>query len=252
MITVIIQGTFHENCLDVLDEYKKYGPVIISCYSNDDTSKVPSDVTLIKSPLPEIQWYNVNNIYYQSFSSYRALSLVETPLVLKTRCNEKYSDVSKIINKIKENPQKMITCNVAFPRCSIQALHPSDHMIACCTAILRAIFYDVMALCKKLPVMDTNIYGKELGVEWIGHLLPEQIICLTFLKYRGIDLFNWPVPPTTDYLRQIMNKFIDVIPVEDLGDVTHSIFADGERRFRKGGEGLYGYLHESIRNIEEV
>lgn len=252
-IGIVIQGPFHENCLNVIDEYKKYGPVVISCYSTDNTDRVPNSVNLIKSVLPKVNWYNNLNIYYQAFSTLRGLHYLDTDFIIKIRANEQYSDISKFVKKVIENPHKIITNNVAFPRNSVQALHPSDHMMGSSRHNLIETFERVDRTCRNLPFMDKEmIFGSELNVEWMGHLLPEQIIALNWLEIKGITATYLAQNHSLENLKKIMLDNYDMVPVEDLGDVVHSIWVGYERRFRRGGEGLYGYPHESIKNISEV
>jgi hypothetical protein len=253
-IGIIIQGPWHTECTKSINEYKKYGDVVISTYFNYGAGYdvMNSNITILESPIPDIKWYNANNLYYQAYTTYMGLCLLETDNVIKVRCNESYSDISQFVQKILDNPNKIITNNIAFTRTKTNPLHPSDHMIGGNTAIIRAAFYDIMQTCKKLPAMESNIYGGELGFEWIGHLLSEQMICLHLLKYFGIDENYLKDNHDIESLNTIMKKHFDVVPVEDLGDVVHSISVPGGRNFRKNGEGLYGYEHESIKNMDDL
>jgi hypothetical protein len=253
-IGIVVQGPFHEQCRQSLDEYSKYGEVVISTYRNSGSS-IPltyyPHINVLENTLPKVDWYNVNNIYYQAYSTYRGLRVLNTEYTIKVRANESYSDISKFVQKMLDNPDKVITNNVAFPRTSIQPLHPSDHMIGCKTWLMQDTFSDVMAWCKTLPPMSTNLFGGERGLPWIGHVLAEQIICIYFLFNKGVD-GAFSKDHSIPTLNKVMREHFDVVPVEDLGEVVHSISVPEGRNFRKNGEGLYGYEHESIRNMDEL
>jgi len=250
MITTVIQGIFDSICLNNIDEYLKYGPVVISTYEDCEIPSLPDNVEVIKSIIPEINWYNGLNIFLQCFSTLRGLTKVKSDFVLKVRTNETYSNISKIIQKIKDYPNKIITNNVAFPRSHIQPFHPSDHMICAKTSSIIDMYSITYGWCKMLPNISGPIFIDKF--KWMGHLLPEQMLCISYLLSKNINIEKFNDNPNPEEVRNLMKEYYDVVPVEDLGEVIHSINVDGNRVFRKNGEGLYGYSHESIRNIADV
>jgi hypothetical protein len=205
-VTIVLQGRLHLNGWGCINKYKKFGKVIVSCWEDDLNPHSAEDIKIIRSKYPRNQFYNSSNFYYQCYSSLAGLLAVDTPFVIKVRSDEYYEDLNILLEKMSRQPHKMITNNVFFRIDSERKFHVSDHLIAGSTRDMIRTFQIASLLC------TTNhkfISGDQFGTK-LGRLVPEQIICCSFLKGKNI-------PINTDRSKQIMMQNFDVVKVQDFG-----------------------------------
>lgn len=246
-IDFIIQGPYHPHVLQSVEKYKEYGNIILSCYTSDEVPELPDYVKVIQSPVPyTVNAYNHCNIFFQCYTTLIGLYSSASPYVIKCRTEEIYGNIKPFVDKVLSS-KKLITGNVAFPRTSVQPFHPSDHLMGGSRAMMTNLFATCLEICVDKNVMQPFTWQDCL--DFIGEPLAETLLCLSYFQSQNVVI---PKKPTLAQQRELMIKMFEVIPVEDMSPVTHTIRVPQERRFRKDGEGLYGYPHESIRNINDV
>ena len=145
--TIIIQGRVCTISPQGIDEYLKFGPVILSCYEDDDVGNISSEVQIIKSPWPTMPYYGGMNVFLQSWTTYAGLVKVKTKFVIKVRSDESYSDLSQFINTIRDNENKLTTANIFFKKADREPLHPGDHVIGSTVNNMIGTFNHVQQIC---------------------------------------------------------------------------------------------------------
>lgn len=258
MVTIAIQGILNDISLSNINIYRKFGKVILGVYTTDlDKLTKKYDCKIVKIPFPPPEGTNHRNIYYQSWSSFHILEKVKTEFVIKVRSDEKFTDLKPIIDKINKYPNKLITNNVGFTSTKHVAYHPSDHLIACNTDILKKTFQHIINTCQQNKNYNSNehLIGNLLGINVHYKLSSEQVIFMSYLiaKY-GIDGTNQILKMN---MSDLMKQETDVVPFDDLGDIISSNSRDGEREYRNKEQLQCIYDNgpgciPCIRSIEEV
>lgn len=90
---------------------------------------------------------NEQNRYYHFHSVLLGLQSCSTKYAIKIRSDEFYSNLSPIVDAIKDNDGKLITTDVFFRNCNMP-YHPSDHVVAGTTIVMT----DTFDLAKKMCI----------------------------------------------------------------------------------------------------
>jgi hypothetical protein len=231
--TVIIQGPMCRESIDNIKEYYKHANVIISTwsnslFSNDVIQEIEKYAKIIVSEPIYISknYLNQANILYQSLSTYNGLINVNTKFSIKVRSDEKFTDLSKLLDKHKKNTDKIICSNIFFRKPKLYAYHISDHIICGRTDILLKSFDDIKNICNTSKNIK-DIINIMTPIPNMRRLVPEQIICLcilnNILKDQTIDLED------KSTCVHLMKTHFDVIDVDSLGHITIS-FKDPYRK----------------------
>ena len=182
-VTFVIQGMLHPNCISALPLYLMHGDVIISSwdacpgllkdgavnsksrmiphyverFQNFYSPKVKNKVKTIlrksksRKQIEEEKIYNYNNAYYQFDSTLAGLSQVTTKYVVKLRCDEFYTFIDPVLDKIREpsSKPKLTTSNTWFRKSEEFPWHPSDHIVAGKTDIMLNAFKKAREFCMR-------------------------------------------------------------------------------------------------------
>lgn len=225
-IAIIIQGQFTQECLKYIDIYTASAQVIVSCYNSCNTATVPSNVIVVKQAKNEIKnCHNGHNLYQQALTTYNGLLLAqEYKYAIKVRSDEYFENMSHIIHRITNSPDKLLTTSFFFG--THTPFHISDHLIGGTTSSLTQAFHLITKICEAAPpcsdadilhvnnldnYIRDNINMYKLGFGKTSYLCNEQIIYLCWLIGAGykIDFLNY---------RQQMIDTLNLISYEELGD----------------------------------
>lgn len=249
LFTVVIQGKLTPDTPKTVAHYRNFGKVIVSTWNNnavllEEVSRIP-DVTLIASDDPPYRAYNNQHIYCQCYTTLQGLRCVRTKYAIKARSDEFYYNLDPFINKVIKNPNKLVTNNIFFRHDREAKFHPSDHLVGSSTRnmmltyrgmdkVLRKYWYSKMikgvelGLSRDLTLDNLlNMQNrKPLGEDVIGGpvisdynnprayhecIVAEQLLCVMFLRtkiWSRIDI---------DKSREYMIKYIDCVPVDNIG-----------------------------------
>lgn len=264
-ISIIIQGLLNNVSLSNIDNYNKFGKVLLGVYTTEtfDLSFkcrknglfVPPNASIVDIKFPPPPGANLCNIYYQSWSTYHLLERVDTEFVIKVRSDEKFTDLSPIIKKLEQYPDKFITNNVGFVSCKHVAYHPSDHLIACKTQRLKQTFNNIIEVCQSIPNYNSYLNLSMFVLDNNQQYMNEQIIFISSL------IAKYGINKTNDLLKinpsDLMKQETDVVPFDELGDIISSNLNGGCREYRNSKEMQCIYDNgpgciPCIRSIEEV
>ncbi len=213
--TILIQGKLNRISVDNIPTYMQYGNVIVSCY-NDDYDIDHENFEIVRSKDDAYNFFNTENIYRQSLTTLAGLKKTKTTHTIKVRSDEKYTNLQPIIDKINDNPNKFITNNIWFTDIETEPFHPSDHLICAKTESLIKTFSLVILLCEQYKGFpECHLPGSLFNLFWLNHISVETMIFLSFIYSHEYHL-NLPTKNKED-IRQIMNKYCDLVDIEDLG-----------------------------------
>mgnify|MGYP003133812449 FL=1 len=158
--------------------------------------------------------YNNSNIGYQTVTTLKGLEHVKTKYAIKLRCDEIYTDISPIIERIKDNPDKLVTNDVYFLPDPFVKFHPSDHIIGGTTDNMLGTFRNLKDVCTKFKDKgkDGCIFGKDLEIPELEEIAPEVLMTICFLKHKGVDI-------NVEDSGKIMLDNFDMVSSDNLGNI---------------------------------
>ena len=190
-VTLIIQGKLYQDSYDFYIKNYTQCPVIISTWTDCkiDFSNIPNNFIVILAPLPlDVGKQNIN---YQLVSTLNALKRVTTPLVIKIRGDEYYSNIESIYNQIKMEQNKIHTASIFFRAWQFAEYHISDHIIAGTKERVMIMFKETK---KNFDTGEMNISKWKLEGKfhrWITTEAPEERITKSYLN--SIDPFRYDI-----------------------------------------------------------
>jgi hypothetical protein len=260
--TIIIQGLYNDISVTNLENYKKFGDVIFSCW---DTDIVPSQITdnykVVRSTFPDFPVANPQNIFRQSTTVFNGLMAINTPYFIKVRSDEYYSDLSKMVEKIRKYPNKYICNNIWFEKIPVSWMHPGDHIIGGSSSLFRKTFADILDMCIRAGHTNNVFSSLQIGMnhQWRPFLSVEQVIFVKFmLQLASMQELEAQLLFANDYesLKRLFMTYCDFVPLEELGHYIWS-FVNGVgttpvREWHTTGDVIYNWPNPSIRTWEEV
>lgn len=221
--TIVIQGPASPISLRNLDNYNKFGRVIVSHWDTDPISlanyeceEVVSDFGYWSGRAKTIN--NSFNLLYQVVTTLEGLNKVDTKYVIKVRGDEYFTDLTRVVDTVYNNLDHIATTNVFYrPR----YFCISDHLIAGETAWIKKAFQELLLLVLSTKKRRICILPEELGMPFSARLLlpnrkgivPEQCIAMSLLRCKGHMTSNI----------DIFKRYIKMVPLRELGDIcVHS------------------------------
>lgn len=215
-LSIIIQGPLDSTSVDNIDNYTSFGRVIVSCWIGCDDALMKKLIN-IRSTNSRVEiilneeltddsigdYYNYNNIYRQSISTYNGLLACKTRYAVKTRSDEMVEDLSTLIHRLRENDDKVITSDIFFRKDGQYKFHASDHLMCGKSDLLLKAFGLAIDFCRG-----------GISYEW-KPTTPEQIITVSILTAKGIkvqplgsrDLMVgnfYIIPFTNEYFKKVL------------------------------------------------
>ena len=196
-----------------IQNYKKYvGKIVISTWDHHRVK--PSKRFLAKNDIDYVEdsidkyegYYNHSNLAYQAATSLNGIELVDTEFVIKARCDEIYTDLSKFIEVMKSSPDKLTTNNFLFTSDEFCKFHPSDHVIGGKTEDVKGLFNNAVRICEKSSGKDNPV------IENYDHdgLAPESFLFICYLIHKGVDIDN-------SRSIEIMKDNCQLVEITDMG-----------------------------------
>lgn len=130
--TILLQGRIEEEPMKLWIKNHSKSKVIISVWEDEDLSKFkfPKNWVIVVNQYPLIRFRIQGNLDYQIITTLHGLRKVETDWVIKMRCDEYWSNIDKIYDKMIQNPEKIITGSMFFRKWGIyNKFHPSDKIM---------------------------------------------------------------------------------------------------------------------------
>lgn len=255
--SIVIQGTAHENSLSNIENYQKFGQVIISDYIENRhiLSNVNNSIRCILQNTTGLQPFaNFANQGWHSISTYNGLLVCNTEYAIKVRSDEAYTDLQPIIDSVLANPLKWTSHNIWFKKVEKEWLHPGDHLIAGKTSLLREAFR---------ITRDWAFHMGGYPGQWQNHqmwfpncpqaeLYPENIFFLAFLNAKyGTDFQDYI---TKTDPKDIMRNDSALVNIDKLGSYIWSfVNPHGQREFLNTSELAFNWPGSAaIQSMDEI
>lgn len=196
MLTILIQGPLRNNLYkEYLEQYKKYGEIILVVYKNDNTEdieKLYPWTNIIKIEYPDLSnCFNFNNTFLQTNGILEGLKHVNTEYVIRVRSDESYPNMDKFIDNIKKYSEKIHVCNLYSLKDNEWKFHLGNHIFASKTKIMKKAFLWAYDACNfklnDLFTMNGDLYIKDINGKLIK-CWSEILQTISFIKALDIDL----------------------------------------------------------------
>lgn len=190
--TILIQGPINPISLNNIRRYKRWGDILLSCWKGDvlDLPENEAVKVVVTDPNAKLlqNRYNYANVFKQALSTYNGLKQIQTKYVIKVRSDEYYTSLVPVVNVMKDYSGFLVTNNVFFRQDSFLKFHPSDHVMACETELMLKTFRILIATLGSVKDTKHHLSGNSFGYPQLRNgLVPEQLICLSFLKAKGVS-----------------------------------------------------------------
>ena len=219
--TFISKGPYSENHLQMIDELKKYGKVILSTektYIDQLHKNIEHyDKICLFEEVDVANIYNFQNMFKHAYSILQGLKISDTKYCISMRTNHSYSNINYILDILRNNKLDKYVCD----NCTVNPFMPfhlSDSIFAGKKETL-------IGVCETLI---NSIINKDFIHEGVDvRIRTEVAFFISYLKYKKIsikrhyDHFFWDVnfnnkeyifPGLCDYVEFISNnaQLIDV------------------------------------------
>ena len=192
-LTILVQGPLKEDsaCLDFIENYQKYGNVVVSCYddNHDGIRKVTNqfkdvDILYAKTDVTDkfsqgIGFCKDSTFIWALYTMLRGFYHINSKYTLKVRSDEGYEYLDDFINMFLENDEKVICGNIFYKVESEHKLHMGDHIFI---EAVRNIFF--MYLKNDSFEPDKTLYERQGE----ANLCAETILARSILRQMNPDI----------------------------------------------------------------
>jgi len=261
-VTFVIQGPLSDDTLKAIDNCKKLGGVVVSCWNTDSGYLIDRvkdrDVKLVVNTLEEVG-YNFQNIKYQIQTTLSGLTFCKTPFTIKIRSDEYFTSLKKFVSSIYLNPDKLTVSNFIFRGDSL--FHPSDHIVGGRTEAIKNMLKSSLSFIKGYK-KDERVSIERVGLPKkysFKYLTAETTFCLSYLKNKGIDVIqdvrDMDVSELYEYQRKVLKNNYSLVRASELGNFLFRFKSNptlgGPTAFTSEEEFL-NYSIKSIQSLEEL
>jgi len=206
-VALVLQGPWHTQWLAQLDHYQEvFDEIVVSTYfceqliewlGKDSMSRIKFIINDMWIP----QGYdNSGNIFYQAKTTLAGIHAVQSPLVVKARLDESYSNMWLPKNLLIANPDRFVSLNLFFRKNTHISYHMSDHLFGGRTQWIRDGFVDVINMCSvPKPELCNLLYP--------GFYHAEVMITWNLLHRAGVNMFE-------GHAEDHMCKHIQIVPIQ--------------------------------------
>lgn len=258
-VTLVIQGPMHPNAIIMMKMHAHAFDIVFSTWkvNPEEENKIEEHLRevectkLVFNNIDSLEFMNnQSNRYYQFYTTLKGMQLVDTEYAIKIRSDEYYTDLSPFVEKMLENPEKIVTNEVFFrdPRSSTNEnfmLHPSDHLYGGKTEDLVNMLRKSVDDCKNHTVEDLDrMLGSIKNRSYV--IVPEQHLFANYLITRhGVNLSGEKL--TVAKAMKLTKKNCEIVKSSDLGFYCISFF----KSFNFYPTAAYFKAESDIENIED-
>lgn len=154
--TLLVQGQWSDRWLERYDHYcSVFDEIVISTYKKH-MPQIAQHEHLINNHSvrivlndeafpPGVDWYG--NIWHQCKTTLAGLQIARTDLVVKTRCDEYWSNMHVFRDRL-EQDARLLSINIYFKKWNVFPLHIGDHLFGGDTQKLRLGFETLQELLR--------------------------------------------------------------------------------------------------------
>lgn len=230
-ITVVIQGPLHPNSLIAIRSISRDFNVVISHWKTnnkdeknlDDLLERGDHTTVVSHSMESLSFKNNEaNRFYQFYSTYKGMCLVDTEFVIKMRSDEYYTNLIPFAEAILENPDKYTSNDIFFRNPETNEnenflFHPSDHLYGGRTDLLKQTLKTCIDDCLDKTPEDLTIQMADLKNKQYP-IVPEQHLFGNFILTKNPDLsLQSKKKDSTNELVKLMKENCKIVPCTELG-----------------------------------
>jgi hypothetical protein len=224
-ISIIIQGPLNNRSINTIPDYLKYGEVIVSCWNNDEISrlnKYKNKIQIVVNNYHDVinkarNTNQKNPLILQNYTTLKGIEQATGYFVIKTRSDESYPNLEPLLRLLKKNrdtknPEtgrynchKIVTSNIYFRYDKQCKFHPSDHLIAGKRNRMLEVFKNSFSRC---------CLGQIHGLD------PEQVIGQSVIETYFDPILKYRERPNPHRSVEQMKKHFDIIRIRDLPRCT--------------------------------
>ena len=217
-VTLILQGKVEPEQMELWKKNYKDWNVIVSTWEDVDfnfrggffSKWLPKKWKLVINKYPLVRFRSTSNLDYQILTTLGGLEQVNTKWVIKARCDEYWSNLDKVVDKMKMYPNKIITSSMYFRKWGMYKFHISDKIIAGTTDNLFLMFESTLHNIE-LNFYNSPIPESQLGLGFV--VGKEKGLNLDDIKHRLnlelLPIYNSDETSTYTELSDIMSKIVN-------------------------------------------
>jgi hypothetical protein len=178
--TILLQGRIEKEPFELWIKNHKNSNVVLSIWEDEDLGayKIPKKWKIVINQYPLVRFRKIANLDYQIITTLKGLYKVDTQWVIKMRCDEYWSNLDKIYDRMLSNPQKIVTGSMFFRKWGMHPFHCSDKILGGMVNNLIGMFESTLHNLDT-DYSDSDIPEVQLGIGWL--MVNEQT--LSFKKY---------------------------------------------------------------------
>jgi hypothetical protein len=166
--TILIQGRINSECLNLwIKNYKKHN-VVLSVWEDEDLSqfKIPKHWVVVVNQYPLVRFRREANLDYQIITTLKGLSKIKTYYVIKVRADEYWSNLEIVYDRLKQNPNKIVSGSMYFRNWNLYKFHCSDKLLAGTWNNIFSMFESTLHNLE-IKLWDTTIPESQLGLGFV-------------------------------------------------------------------------------------
>lgn len=190
--SILLQGRIEPKAMEFWVTNYHTKNIYVSIWDDDIEYAFPKTWVIIKNKKPK-ERITSNNLDLQILSTLAGLEKINTKFVLKLRCDEYWSNLDIVFDKIESNPDKIICGSMFFRKIGMFPFSISDHIMGGRTENMKLLFESTLKnLTEKL--WDYWVPESQLG---LGYLLAKEPTIKN--EVGNFNLFNSYHPDPTPF-----------------------------------------------------
>jgi hypothetical protein len=248
--TLVFQGPLHKNFIyGLMNNYAEYtNHIVISHWDTDDVElmeylrecEVPHKL-ITNTFSKRYNVYQNQNVYYQTYTTFKGVRKVDTPYVLKLRTDQWYGNLIPMFETVRANPNKYNCVNLHFRPDSLFKYHPSDKLIGTNTKDMLNTF--ALALHRVEHEVTSLMAGAYMYTD-DRSIVSEEVMLNDLGLYTYADINRKLV---TQYPEKPLLGTIQIFPAGYIGVVPEMIIGTSYLL----AKGIYPSPADSVRIVKE-
>lgn len=215
--TILLQGKINEETFNLWIKNHKDSNVVVSIWEDEDLTKfkIPKGWKVILNEYPIFRFRKQSNLDYQIITTLKGLSHVQTNWVIKMRCDEYWSNITKIYNQMILEPNKILSGSMYFRKWKLSGLfHIGDKILGGTRENLNLMFESTIHNLQ-IGLWDTSNPEGQLGLGYI--MAKDNSIEINKLN---VDLKLTDTKTTPEVVLPMLTKAIDTLVIEMVNMIT--------------------------------
>lgn len=166
--TILLQGQINEESFNLWIKNHADSNVVVSVWDDEDLSnyEIPKKWKIVKNPYPFLRFAPKANLDYQIITTLSGLNNIKSKWVIKMRCDEYWSNLDKVFDKMLKNPDKIISGSMFFRKWGLYRFHIGDKIMGGSVDNLILMFESTLHNLE-IKFWNTDIPESQLGIGYI-------------------------------------------------------------------------------------